>query len=219
MDVNTALRLLAAMVVLTSQPYNTEGRNICSKDLRKLQKRSGEDVVLLEGYEVSPKDEERDSGCVEYEATSPVPTPAAQTTTRNKVPYIVKQCWVYYGKPVKLYLPMRNLPTLPNPQGNKQISGLYTGGMKGSVNTQPRVVCGKLQWPIRSFPKVLQDYTNGRKQDIKGSGSVKPIVVRPATAIQVSSSGSSSFYNLLRSYQRLLAVQRPRGSSVSSRCV
>lgn len=25
MDVNTALRLLAAMVVLTSQPYNTEG--------------------------------------------------------------------------------------------------------------------------------------------------------------------------------------------------
>ncbi|XP_048051445.1 uncharacterized protein LOC125271411 [Megalobrama amblycephala] len=231
MDVNTALRLLAAMVVLTSQPYNTEGRNICSKDLRKLQKRSGEDVVLLEGYEVSPKDEERGSGCVEYEATSPVPTPAAQTTTRNNVPYTVnpvptpkkptkKQlCWVYYGKPVKLYLPMRNLPTLPNPQGNKQISGLYTGGMKGSVNTQPRVVCGKLQWSMRSFPKVLQDYTKGGKQDIKGSGSVKPIVVRPATAIQVSSSGSSSFYNLLRSYQRLLAVQRPRGSSVSSRCV
>ncbi|ROL46502.1 hypothetical protein DPX16_21686 [Anabarilius grahami] len=218
MDVNTALRLLTALLVLTSQPYNTE----------ELQKRSGEDVVLLEGYDVSQKDEERDNDCVEYEATSPVPTPAAQTTTRNKVPYIVNPvptlkkpsknqlCWVYYGKPVKLYLPMRNLP---NPQGNKQIFGLYTGGMSGSVNTQPRVVCGKLQWPMRSFPKVLQDYTNGRKQDIKGSGSVKPIVVRPAMAIQVSSSGSSSFYNLLRSYQRLLAVQRPRGSSVSSRCV
>lgn len=196
--------------------------------LSELQKRSGEDVVLLEGYEVSPKDEERDSDCVEYEATSPVPTPAAQTTTRKKVPYIVtpvptpkktsknQLCWVYYGKTVKLYLPMRYLPTLPNPQGNKQIFGPYTGEINGS---QPRVVCGKLQRSMGSFPKVLRDYANGRQQDIKGSRSVKPIVVRPAMAIQVSSSRSSSFYNLLRSYQRVLAVQRPGGSSVSSRCV
>lgn len=187
--------------------------------LSELQKRSGEDVVLLEGYEVTPTDEERNGDCVEFEATSPVPTPAAQTTARNKVPYTTpqkpskKKCWVYYGKPVKLYLPMRNLP---NPQGNKQIFGLYTGGMSGSANTQPR---GKLQWPMRSFPKLLQDYTNGRKQDIKGSGPVKPIVGRPAMEIQVYRGGSSCFYNLLGSYQRLLAAQRPRGSSVSSRCV
>ncbi|XP_067298727.1 uncharacterized protein [Pseudorasbora parva] len=228
MDINIALSLLAALV-LTSQPYDTEGI-ICGKDLRNLQKRSGEDVALLEDYEVTPKDEERNSDCVEFEAATPFPSPDLQTTTMNKVPYVdtpvptpkkpsKKQlCWVYV-RPVKLYLPMRNLPTLPNLQGIKQVSGPYTGGMNGSVNTQPRVVCGKLQWPMRSFPKVLQDYTNGGKQDIKGSGSVKPIVVKPAMAIQVSGSGSSSFYNLLRSSQRVSGLQKPRGSSVSSQCV
>lgn len=164
---------------------------------------------------------------MEYESPSPFTTPAAQTTIRNKVPSIVtpvpttkkpsknQLCWVYYGKPVKLYLPMWNL----NPQGNKQTSGSHTRGMNGSVNTHPRVVCGKLQRSMRSFSKALQDYTNGGKQDIKGSGSVKAIVVGPAMAIQMSSSGRTYFYNLLRSYQRVLAVQRPRGSSGSSRCV
>ncbi|KAF4118405.1 hypothetical protein G5714_000456 [Onychostoma macrolepis] len=233
MDVNIALGLLAALVVLTSQPYNTEGRNIiCRKDLRKLQKRSGEDVVLLEGYEVTPKDEERDGDCVEYEAASPFPTSAAQTTTMNKVPNTVKpvptpqkpsknQCWVYYGKPVKLYLHMRKLPTLRSSQGNGVVSGPYTGGVNSFVNSQPRVVCGKVQITMRIFPKGLQDYSNGNqgKQNNKGPGVVKPVMGRPAMAMQVSKSGSSSFYNFLRSYQGVLATQRTEGSSVSSRCV
>ncbi|XP_016326184.1 uncharacterized protein LOC107676182 [Sinocyclocheilus anshuiensis] len=233
MDVNIALGMLAALVILTSQPYNTEGGNvICHKDLHKLQKRSGEDVVLLEGYEVTPKDEERDGDCVEYEAARPFPTSAAQTTTIHKVPNTVKpvptpkktsknQCWVYYGKPVKLYLHMRKLPTLPNSQGNVVVSGSYTGGINGFVNSQPRVVCGKVQITMRRFSKGLQDHSNGNqgKRNNKGSGVVRPIVGRPAMAIQVSKSGSSSFYNFLRSYQGVLAAQRTKGSSVSSRCV
>lgn len=195
----------------------------------ELQKRSGEDVVLLEDYEVTPKDEERDSDCVEYEAASPFPTSAAQTTTMNKVPNTVKpvptpqktsknQCWVYYGKPVKLYLHMRRLPTLPSSQGNGVVSGAYTGGVNSFVNSQPRVACGKVQITMRIFPKGLQDYPNGNqgKQNNKGSGVVKPIVGRPAMAIQVSKSGSSSF---LRSYQGVLAAQKTKGSSVSSHCV
>ncbi|KAK2909220.1 hypothetical protein Q8A67_005057 [Cirrhinus molitorella] len=197
--------------------------------MRKLQKRSGESVVLIEGYEVTPKDEERGADCVEYEAAGLSPTPALQTTTKKKIPYTVtpirtppkpskNQCWVYYGKPVKLYLPMRNLPTLPNSQGNGVGSGPYTGRVNGFVNTQ---VCGKVQMTMRIFPKRLQDLANGNrgKQDNKGSGAVKPIVGRPVMAIQVSTSGSSSFYNFIKSYQRVLAAQKPRGSSASSRCV
>ncbi len=74
---------------------------------------------------------------------------------------------------------------------------------------------------MRIFSKGLQDYSNGNqaKQNNKGSGVVKPIVGRPAMAIQVSKSGSSSFYNFRRSYQGVLAAQRTKGSSVSSRCV
>ncbi len=80
-----------------------------------LQKCSGEDVVLLEGYEVytEGKGKERGRWLVEYEAASPFPPLAAQTTTMNKVPNTVKpvptpqktsktSAGLYYVKPVKL---------------------------------------------------------------------------------------------------------------------
>ncbi|XP_043105541.1 uncharacterized protein LOC122352094 [Puntigrus tetrazona] len=228
MDFNVALGLFTALAVLTLQPYNTGGRNvICRKDLRKLQKRSGEHAILLEGYEVTPKDEERSGDCVEYEASGPFPSPAPQTTAVYKVPNTVKpvpsknRCWVYYGKPVKLYLRMRKLPTLHNSQEYGVASGPHTGGINGFVNSRPRVVCGKVLTATGTFPKELQYYSNGNqgKQNNKGPGTAKPIVGRPAMAIQVSKSGSSMFYNFLKSYQGVLAAQRTRGSSVSSRCV
>ncbi|KAI2668201.1 Bifunctional 3'-phosphoadenosine 5'-phosphosulfate synthase 1 [Labeo rohita] len=213
MDVNIALGLLATLVVLTSQPYNTE-----------------------EDYEVTPKDEERGTDCVEYEAAGLSPTPASQTTTMNKVPYTVTpigtskkpskiHCRMDYGKPVKLDPPMRNLPTLPSSKGNGVVSGPYAGRVNGFVNTQPRVVCGKVQIQMRSVPKGLKYHAKGNrgKQDNKGPEAVKPKVGRPVMSIRVSSSGSSSLYNFVQlslqvAYQRMLAAQKPRGSSASSRC-
>lgn len=195
----------------------------------ELQKRSGEDVVLLEDYEVTPKDEERD--VTVWNMKQPVLFPPLLRKQPQWIKYLTRlsqcqppkktsknQCWVYYGKPVKLYLHMRRLPTLPSSQGNGVVSGAYTGGVNSFVNSQPRVACVKVQITMRIFPKGLQDYPNGNqgKQNNKESGVVKPIVGRPAMAIQVSKSGSSSF---LRSYQGVLAAQRTKGSSVTSRCV
>ncbi|XP_056312556.1 uncharacterized protein LOC130225829 [Danio aesculapii] len=213
MDVNIALGLLAALV-FTLQPYNLEGRNInCRKGLRNLQKRSGEDVVILEGYEVTPEDQERGVGCEEYDAAGLLPTPPSETVTGSRVPQMPasnpkippkKQlCWMYYGTPVRLYLPMRNLP---KSQGNNIP---YTGGMSG--NSQARVVCGK---PMGNFPK---NYSNG-KQNNNGAGAIRPVVVRPGMVIQVPSGRSTSFYDIIRNDQRLKAAERSRGSSVSSRC-
>lgn len=174
---------------------------------------------------------------MEYEAAGLSPTPASQTTTMNKVPYTVTpigtskkpskiHCRMDYGKPVKLDPPMRNLPTLPSSKGNGVVSGPYAGRVNGFVNTQPRVVCGKVQIQMRSVPKGLKYHAKGNrgKQDNKGPEAVKPKVGRPVMSIRVSSSGSSSLYNFVQlslqvAYQRMLAAQKPRGSSASSRCV
>ncbi|XP_005160159.2 uncharacterized protein [Danio rerio] len=213
MDVNIALGLLAALV-FTLQTYNSEGRNIkCRQGQHNLQKRSGEDVVILEGYEVTPQDQERGVGCEEHETAGLFPTPPSEAIRGNQVPQMPaptskippkKQlCWMYYGTPVRLYLPMRNLP---NSQGNNKP---YTGGMSG--NTQARVVCGK---PMGNFPK---NYSNGQgKQNNNGAGAIKPVVVRPGMAFQVPGGKSTNFYNIFRNYQRLKAAERP--SSISSRC-
>lgn len=212
MDVNIALGLLAALV-FTLQPCNSEGRNVhCHKGLRNLQKRSGEDVVILE---VTPQDQERGVGCEEYETASPFPTPPSETITGNrvqqapasKIPNKKQLCWMYYGTPVRLYLPMRNRP---NSQGNNVP---YTGGMSGSGNTQAKVVCGK---PMRNFPN---NYSSGQgKRNNNGAGAIKPVVVRPGMAIQIPGGKSTNFYDILRSYQRVKAAEGPRTSSIPSRC-
>ncbi|XP_036429397.1 uncharacterized protein LOC118809988 [Colossoma macropomum] len=195
MDMNVALHLLLTLAALITCSADGKSLSLCHKPSHRLQKR----YAFLDSSVLTPQDEQRDVGCVEYDLRPAMTLPSH---------------WVYLPQTVVVYLPRGStqvrppiwVPSLPGSFNLSQIIN-FTQRQR---NPQPVVIYGRPLMPVNKLPPELEAFLRSYRvgQGAVGPGGVQPLVARPVNIIQLPRRGMS---DLLDAVRRMLDFQKGGG--------